>query len=82
MTDAEKIETLKECFEEVIWMSIRYAHGRHTVAPNSVRRAIKMYQTVFPEWTPHSDESIEAPKDEDAIIQLFKGDYLHDLVNR
>jgi len=91
MTDAEKIETLKECFEEVIWMSIRYAHGRHTVAPTMVRRAIKMFQEVFPDWTPNRDETIEPPSlDENAIshapnsslIRMFKDDYLHDLVNR
>jgi hypothetical protein len=82
MTNAEKIETLKECFEEVIWMSIRYAHGRQTVAPTMVRRAIKMFQEVFPDWVPKEDNSIEAPAPKENAIRMFKDDYLHDLVNR
>lgn len=41
MTKDKKIETLKHCFEEVIWMAIRYAHGRHTYAPGMVRDAVK-----------------------------------------
>jgi hypothetical protein len=82
MTNNKKIETLKECFEKVIWMSIRYAHGRQTVAPTMVRSAIKMFQEVFPDWVPKEDKSIEAPELEENAIRLFKDDYLHDLVNR
>jgi len=46
MTDKQKIEKLKNVFEETIWMAIRYADGRHTYAPSKVRDAVKQFQMV------------------------------------
>ena len=80
MTEKEKIEIVKDCFEEVIWMAIRYADGRHTYAPSSVRRAINQFQKVFPDWEPKKDSTIDKPT-EDMIKGIsFESDYLWDLV--
>jgi len=81
MTNEQKIEKLKHAFEETIWMSIRYANGRSTYAPLTVRNAIKDFQMVFPDWKPKQDRTIEAPKKEDLGGMKFESDYLHDLFN-
>lgn len=47
MTDKEKIAMLKKCFEDTIWMAIRYAHGRHTYAPSMVRDSINDFKRYF-----------------------------------
>lgn len=79
MTDKQKIDILKKSFDEVIWMAIRYADGRHTYAPDTVRQAIKQFQNVFPDWKPKQDIVIEKPKESDLGGMAFKSDYLYDL---
>jgi hypothetical protein len=79
MTDKEKIQKLRNCFTETIWMAIRYAHGRHTYAPGMVRDAISEFKEIFPEWEPKEDIVISPPKEEEIGGFSFKGDYLHDL---
>lgn len=79
MTDKEKIETLKTCFDDTIWMAIRYAHGRHTYAPEMVRRAVNDFKKVFPDWEVKEDRVIESP--DEGLINGFslRSDYLDDL---
>ena len=79
MNDKEKIEKLKKAFEETIWMAIRYADGRSTYAPLTVRNAIKDFQSVFPDWKPSQDRTIEPPKKEDLGGMNFESDYLYDI---
>lgn len=79
MTDEQKIKKLSHAFEEVIWMAIRYAHGRHSFAPSIVRDAIFKYQEVFPDWKPSKDTTIEAPQHELTEGFDLPSDYLHDL---
>lgn len=83
MTDKEKIEILKGCFRDTIWMAIRYAHGRHTYAPGMVRNAISRFKEVFPDWQPKKDMTILPPsKDATSLMPhqyMWGGDYLHDL---
>jgi hypothetical protein len=79
MTDKEKVKILSNCFEEVIWMAIRYADGRHTFAPSMVRDAIRGYQKVNPEWKPKHDITIEKPTDDMLGGISFESDYLWDL---
>ncbi|NQW26194.1 MAG: hypothetical protein HQ473_07530 [Cryomorphaceae bacterium] len=79
MTDKQKIEKLKYAFEETIWMAIRYADGRHTYTPSTVRDAIKQFQMVFPNWKPKLDGVIKPPKEEDLGGMNFKSDHLHDI---
>ena len=74
MTDKEKIETLKECFEDVVWMAIRYADGKQTYAPGLVRSAIKEFQNVFPEWKPKLDPTVYKP-----VYFSTEGNFLYDL---
>lgn len=78
MTDQEK---LKYCFEEVIWMAIRYADGRSTYAPHVVRDAIKKFQEVYPDWKPRKDRTLKPiPKELESF--QFKGDFLIDLLDK
>ena len=68
MTDKEKIAKLKTAFDDIVWMAIRYADGRQTFAPSTVRDAIASFQEFFPEWKPKADDL------------GFESDYLYDLV--
>ena len=79
MTKDKKIEALKHCFEEVIWMAIRYAHGRHTYAPGMVRDAVTKYREIFPDFVLKEDITIRPP--DEAELNAFKqrSDYLDDL---
>lgn len=79
MTDKEKIEVLKTCFEDTIWMAIRYAHGRHTYSPSMVRRAVEKYKKVYPDWKPKQDGVIQSPNDKNINGISFRSDYLDDL---
>ncbi len=79
MTSEKKIEVLKKSFEDIVWMSIRYAHGRQTYAPSMVRDAIKNFKKVFPDWEPKNDITIEPPNKEDFHGFVSKYDYLNDL---
>lgn len=81
MNDKEKIEALRECFEDTIWMAIRYADGRHTYSPSMVRDAIKKFKKVFPDWKPKHDPTLEKPDEHEIRGSRFIDDYLYDLVN-
>ena len=82
MKDKEKIALLKKCFDDTIWMTIRYAHGRSTYAPDMVRDAVDDFKKVFPDWEPKEDKVIEPPKDEDIKGIASRGDYLDDLFKK
>jgi len=77
----KKIRPLKNCFEETIWMAIRYAHGRHTFAPLTVRDAIRDFKTVFPYFKVKEDITIKPPKEGAVGGFKFRSDYLDDLFN-
>jgi hypothetical protein len=79
MTDAEKLEILKECFSNISWMAIRYAHGRSSYAPEMVRDAIHSFQSVFPDWTPMPDATLSQPPE--GILAPYIVDYLNDIVS-
>ena len=80
MDAVEKIEILKRCFEDTIWMAIRYAHGRQTYAPSMVRDAVAKFKTVFPEWKLKNDVNINYPEcDEILSVVGLRGDFLDDL---
>jgi hypothetical protein len=81
MTEKEKLRVVSRCFENVIWMAIRYADGRFTYAPSVVRDAVKAYKSVHPEWNPSPDITIKPPAEKDVSSLLIPGDYLYDLVN-
>lgn len=79
MTKDKKIEVLKHCFEEVIWMAIRYAHGRHTYAPGMVRDAVIKYREIFPDFVLKEDITIKPPDESQLDAFNQRSDYLDDL---
>ena len=79
MTKDKKIEVLKHCFEEVIWMAIRYAHGRHTYAPSMVRDAVIKYKQIFPDFVLKEDIVIKPPDESELGSYKLRSDYLDDL---
>ena len=79
MNDQEKIDTLKKCFEDVVWMAIRYGHGRHTYATSMVRDSIRDFQKVFPDWEVKEDRTIEPPEEDELNGFNLREDYLNDL---
>ena len=73
----KKEQILKQCFENVVWMAIRYAHGRHTYAPGMVRDAIAKFKAVCPDFELKQDITINPPDSLDNIA--LRSDYLDDL---
>ena len=78
MTDKEKIHKLRKCFNDVVWMAIRYAHGRQTYAPGMVRDAVNEFKKIFPDWELKEDITLETPNE----LSKFglRSDYLDDLL--
>ena len=74
---------LKKCFENTIWMAIRYANGRHTYAPYIVRDVVKTYRELYPEWNLEIDKVVlkqyEDYKNNPDLPGFPKGDWLIDL---
>ena len=81
MTKDEEIKTLKKCFEDTIWMAIRYADGRHTYAPSMVRDAVKNFKEIFPDWELKHDITIKEPEEKPTGI-VHNSDYLFDLFKK
>lgn len=81
MTDKQKLELVKKCYEDIIWMAIRYADGRHTYAPDMVRNSIERFKSIFPNFELQEDKTLI--KKENIKIDGFtlESDYLWDLVN-
>jgi hypothetical protein len=81
---SKDLDILKEAYTEVIWMAIRYAHGRQTFAPSTVRSSIKNFQKVFPDWKPRYDRTLKDDRErmEGSFTDLvaLKEDWLDDLV--
>ena len=83
MNDKKKLELMREAFEDVIWMAIRYAHGRHTYAPDMIRKAIAEVEKIFPDFELKKDDTIEPPKeDELCLCYVSRKDWLDDLFKR
>ena len=81
---SKDLDILKEAYTEVIWMAIRYAHGRQTYAPSAVRYSIKRFQKVFPDWKPRYDGTLKDDRErmERSFTDLvaITEDWLDDLV--
>ena len=63
MNKDKKILKLKQAYEEIYWMAMRYANGRSTYAPTMVRDSIKMFQEVFPDWKPRNDPTLKSDRE-------------------
>jgi hypothetical protein len=78
-----KEDKLRGAIEDILWMAIRYADGRHTYAPSMVRRAVKVFEEVYPDFKIKEDLTIEPPTEDDLKRgSSFIDDYLYDLVNQ
>ena len=83
MNAKKKLELMREAFDDVIWMAIRYAHGRHTYAPDIVREAITKVKEIFPDFELKKDDTIESPKEYELYsYYISRKDWLDDLFKR
>ncbi len=81
MTVKQQNEILKNIVRDILWMALRYAHGRHTYAPSMVREAMEQYKKICPDYK-HYDVTIEPPDDSDVGGWSFRSDYLDDLIDK
>jgi len=80
MTDKEKIKRLYNIIEDTFWMSIRYAHGRHTYAPYIIRDALRELEEIFPDFKLKKDITIKPPTEEELNeMGTLREDWLDDL---
>jgi hypothetical protein len=77
-----KEEELKGAITDILWMAIRYADGRHTYAPSTIRRAVKVIKEVYPDFKIKEDKTLVQPNEKDLFGISSKEDYLYDLVNQ
>jgi len=63
-----KEDKLRGAIEDILWMAIRYADGRRTYAPSTVRRAVKVFKEVYPDFKVKHDITIEPPKEEELKV--------------
>lgn len=72
---------LQSAIEDILWMAARYAHGRHTYAPSTVRDSVAVFKDVFPEFNIKQDHVIDPPIEETIGGMSFRSDYLDDIFN-
>lgn len=73
----ERSEALEGVVKDIFWMARRYAHGRHTVAPDTVRSAYRTLVDLGIEI--NGDDTIKKPDSVDISSRMFRGDYLDDI---
>ena len=66
---------LEQIITDTFWMARRYAHGRQTMAPDTIREAFKMLQKL--DIKIDDDRTLEPKQKEDCGL---REDYLDDLV--
>lgn len=69
-------EELLKIIKGIFWMARRYAHGRHTYAPDMVRKAYKYLKRWYPDFEFRHDVVIEPPKEG---YSGMRSDYLDDI---
>ena len=72
-------QKLLSAYEDVVWMAIRYAHGRSTYAPSMVRQSIEKIQEIYPHWRPKKDHVICPRNPKNKENSILDSDYLDDL---
>lgn len=73
----EERDALRRAFDDIIVWAARYAHGRATYAPTTVRRAVEVRKRFDPDWKPTGRVGL-TPLSPD-ITLAFLGDDLTDL---
>ena len=74
-------QELKSAIEDILWMAARYAHGRHTYAPQTVRDSVAVFKRIFPDLKIKQDKVIEVPSEDQIGGLSFRADYLDDIFN-
>lgn len=72
------INTLKHIIRKTFWMARRYAHGRQTGSPSTIRECYQLLKVRFPDLVPKKDVVIEPPDPKDVHGMTFRSDYLDD----
>jgi len=77
-----EIEVLKYIIKNTLWMSVRYAHGRHTYAPGIIRECVSLLKNLYPnEQFLLPDRTIEPPSPEELKNPMaLRSDWLDDLL--
>ena len=79
MVKQSELDELCKAFDEILWMAVRYAHGRHTYAPSMVRDACKV-RAKFGKFELRPDHTlIERPPIKERWGMDLDSDYLFDL---
>lgn len=48
---------------DILWMAIRYAHGRHTYAPSIIRNVVGKLKEMYPDFNLKNDKTIHPPEE-------------------
>jgi len=82
----EEREKIATAFRSIAWMAFRYANGRRTTAPMTVREAVRRFQEVYPDWVPEADQTLRSDRLRHSAEAHGGGslddDWLDDLVTR
>ena len=70
---------LWKAIDDIMWMAIRYAHGRHTYAPSMVRDAVMSLRKIKFNWKLKNDSHIVQVPTHKLKGFDFRSDYLDDL---
>ena len=83
MKKQDREEILKEIIKDTLWMAIRYAHGRHTFAPDTVRKAVHQLRLLYQnqKMITDKDPTILPPTPQEVGGMSFRSDYLDDIFN-
>ena len=75
-----RIEVLEKVIQDTFYMSRRYAHGRHSIAPGVVRDAYHALERLGIKIK--HDDVIKPPIDDEIGGMRFRDDYLDDINGR
>ena len=73
--------SLYRLVNDILWMAVRYAHGRHTYALGIIRHSVKTMHRLYPDWNLKKDEIILPPTEKETGM-ILKEDYLDELTKK
>ena len=65
--------------KDIMYMAIRYAHGRHTYAPSIIREDVKLLKQIRSDFKLKYDDVIQPPKEDEIKTPAIREDWLDDL---